>query len=46
MKSEIPKKAAPFVWFAVFDEGDGTFRYEYAIFNLNVDRSIGAIRVP
>ena len=36
------------IWFGsrVFDEGDGTFRYEYAIFNLNVDRSIGALRLP
>ena len=43
---EIPGEGT--IWFGsrVFDEGDGTFRYEYAIFNLNVDRSIGAIRVP
>ena len=43
---EIPGEGT--IWFGsrVFDEGDGNFRYEYAIFNLNVDRSIGALRVP
>ena len=43
---EIPGEGT--VWFGsrVFDEGDGTYRYEYAIFNLNFDRSIGALRLP
>ena len=43
---EIPGEGT--VWFGsrVFDEGDGTYRYEYAIFNLNFDRSIGAMRLP
>ena len=43
---EIPGEGT--VWFGsrVFDEGDGTFRYEYAIFNLNFDRAIGAMRLP
>ncbi len=32
----------------VIDEGDGTWRYEYAIYNINSDRSGGsfAVRVP
>ena len=43
---EIPGEGT--VWFGsrVFDEGNGTYRYEYAIFNLNVDRSIGSLRLP
>ena len=43
---EIPGEGT--VWFGsrVFDEGNGTYRYEYAIFNLNFDRSIGAMRLP
>jgi hypothetical protein len=30
----------------VTDNGDGTFDYEYAIHNLNCDRSIGSIEIP
>ena len=30
----------------VFDNGDGTFDYEYAIHNLNCERSIGFVEIP
>ena len=30
----------------VTDNGDGTFDYDYAIHNLNCDRSIGSIEIP
>ncbi|NOX60284.1 MAG: hypothetical protein GXP29_15690 [Planctomycetes bacterium] len=30
----------------VIDLGDGTFRYEYAVQNLNVDRAAGGISIP
>jgi len=28
------------------DNGDGTWRYEYALYNMNSDRAIGAIYIP
>ena len=36
------------IWFGsrAFEEKNGLYRYEYAIYNLDVDRSIHALRIP
>ncbi|RMH25226.1 MAG: hypothetical protein D6693_09150 [Planctomycetota bacterium] len=35
-----------FVASKAFDNGDGTWRYEYAVYNMNADRAIGSLDVP
>lgn len=42
----VPNEGLLHMGVRVFDNGDGTWRYEYAIHNLNSDRSIGSFSVP
>ena len=42
----VPEEGLLHVGVRVFDNEDGTWRYEYAIHNLNSDRSIGSFSIP
>jgi len=42
----VPDEGLLHVGVRVYDNEDGTWRYEYAVHNLNSDRSIGSFEVP
>jgi hypothetical protein len=44
--TEVPEEGAFYVGYGAFDNGDGTWDYEYAVQNLNSDRSAKAFSVP
>ncbi len=46
VNADVPGEGRFTVGARVFDNGDGTWRYEYAAFNLNSDRSGGSFSVP
>jgi hypothetical protein len=45
-EAHAPEDGLILVGVKVFDNGDGTFDYDYAIHNLNCDRSIGDVEIP
>jgi len=45
-KARVPEEGLLHVGIRVYDNGDGTWNYVYAIHNLNSDRSIGTFTVP
>jgi len=42
---DVPNEGSIFVGNRVWDNGDGTWDYEYAVHNMNFDRSIGSIGI-
>ena len=42
----VPEEGKLHMGIRVYDNEDGTWRYEYAIHNLNSDRSIGSFSIP
>ncbi len=45
-KVQIPGEGVFFIAYSASDNGDGTWRYEYALFNLNSHRSARSFAVP
>jgi len=45
-RADIEGEGSLLVGHRVWDNGNGTWDYEYAVFNMNVDRSIGSFQVP
>ncbi len=43
---DVPNDGRFWVGYKVSDNGDGTWHYEYAIYNLNSDRAAGSFSVP
>lgn len=43
---DVPGDGRVYVASRVYDNGDGTYDYEYAIHNLNMHRSVGSVSVP
>ncbi|MCP3904716.1 MAG: hypothetical protein GY715_13905 [Planctomycetes bacterium] len=43
---KVPGEGSFFVASRAFDQGDGTWRYEYAVQNIDVHRAAGAFAVP
>ncbi|MCP3904241.1 MAG: hypothetical protein GY715_11470 [Planctomycetes bacterium] len=43
---KVPGEGGIWVAWNTFDNGDGTWDYEYLIHNMNLDRSIGAFNIP
>ena len=45
-KVEVPGEGSFYLAYKASDNGNGTWRYEYALFNLNSHRSAGSFAVP
>ena len=45
-KVEVPSEGTFYIAYKASDNGNGTWRYEYALFNLNSHRSAGSFAVP
>jgi len=45
-KTNIANEGSIRVAYRVYDNGNGTWDYEYAVQNLNIDRSFGAFSIP
>ncbi|MHC5004156.1 MAG: hypothetical protein ACYTJ0_13655 [Planctomycetota bacterium] len=43
---DVPNDGRMYLGYRVFDNGDGTWRYEYALYNMNSDRSAASFSVP
>lgn len=46
LQQNVPGEGTFFVAYKVSDNGDGTWRYEYAVFNMNSHRSARSFSVP
>ncbi|MHC4989460.1 MAG: hypothetical protein ACYTGC_00630 [Planctomycetota bacterium] len=44
--ADVPEDGRFYLGYRVFDNGDGTWRYEYALYNQNSDRSAGGFSIP
>lgn len=42
----VPNEGRIVVASRAYDNGDGTWDYEYAVYNMNLDRAIGSVTVP
>lgn len=43
---DIPNDGRMYLGYRVFDNGDGTWRYEYALYNMNSDRGAASFTIP